>query len=236
METTDVIDAAIADIATKPPAEAPAPVIAPAPEPAPAPPAAPTPEREPEPEPAPAPEAPLPPADPPELIELRARLAQIEATMAKQEATAAEALAVEKARSVTLEVERLDDLKAGFIGRAMSTTVYVSEEASADVFDKLNGFLEAVRDPATGKVTIQEKGTGKPGDVAVRHWLASRASAHYRKASTTGGAGASGGDGAPKTGHNPYKPLTVADALIANHAQRIASQQTEFYGLTRQPR
>lgn len=165
-------------------------------------------------------------------IDALAKKGEVEAALAKLRETSAADLEKERARGNQIEVERLSDQKAAFVGKAISTTVFVSDAARDDAIEKLEYRLEAVRDPATGTVTVRDKKTGQDGATFVKAWLDS--ASHLRKASTTGGAGATGGDRTtPTPGSTDTKPPTASDLLIARERERLANPDNSFYGLTR---
>lgn len=164
-------------------------------------------------------------------IDALAKQGKSDEALAKLRESSADDLAKERSKSASLETQLLADRKSAEISSAMLGTDFVSPAAAQQARKLMEEQTESVRD-AAGTVTIREKGTLKPAAAAIKDWLASADSAHFRKATTTGGAGARGGDQTNPTG-DADKPMTVSDALIAREKARLATPDSSFYGLTR---
>lgn len=164
-------------------------------------------------------------------IDALAKKGEVDQALLKLRESSADELKKEREKSTALETQILVDKKGSEITGLLLGTSFVSDAAAAQARQILDARFEAVRD-AAGTVTVREKGTLKPAATVVKDWLASTDSAHFRKASTTGGAGAKGGDQTTATG-DADKPMTVSDALIAREKARLAAPDNSFYGLTR---
>lgn len=165
-------------------------------------------------------------------IDALAKKGEVDTALAKLREDSANDLKKERDKTAGLETQILTDKKGSEITGLMLGTDFVSEAAATQVRQILDARFEAVRD-ANGVVTVREKGTLKPAATVVKDWLASPESAHFRKASTTGGAGANGSDQSGPV--DPNKPQTVSEALIAREKARLASPSNSHYGLAWRP-
>lgn len=165
------------------------------------------------------------------VIDALAKKGESDAALAKQRELSDAELKKARDRGDALEAQILSDRKSAAITNALLGVEFVSPAAAAQARDILDNLTEAVRD-AAGVVTIREKSTHKAAVAMVKDWLASPDSAHFRKASTAGGAGANGGDKPAPTG-GADKPMTVSEALIAHSKAQLANPDRSYYGLTR---
>ena len=165
-------------------------------------------------------------------IDVLAKKGEVDQALLKLRESSADELKKEREKSTGLETQILTDKKVSEITGLLLGTDFVSEAAATQVRQILDGRFEAVRD-ASGVVTVREKGTLKPAATVVKDWLASPESAHFRKASTTGGAGAKGADQPSPT--DPDKPQTVSQALIEREKARLAAPNNSHYGLSYRP-
>jgi hypothetical protein len=118
----------------------------------------------------------------------------------------------ERERANGYEREILSGHKSSVIADALLGADFVSDEAARDARLILDGRFESVRD-ANGTVTCREKGTGRPASEVIQEWRGTKASAHYLKPTTTGGAGT--------TGTNHAAASSANETLEARQARQI---------------
>jgi hypothetical protein len=165
-------------------------------------------------------------------IEALEKKGEAEAAKAKQKELSDAEIKKRDEKLATVEAELLTEKKANIITGCLLGTDFLSVTAAAHAREHLENRLESLRD-ATGKVVVREKGTNKSADVFIKEWLASAdESGHYRKASTTGGAGATGADRTTTTGEAD-RPLTFAEKAIAREKNRLHTPNGTHYGLAR---
>jgi limonene-1,2-epoxide hydrolase len=132
----------------------------------------------------------------------------------------------ERDRANALEREILGDRKKVAISVGLDGVDWVSEKAARDARLILEERFEATRD-AAGVVAIREKGTGKPAADVIKEWRASDDSAHYQKATTTGGAGA----GATNRSAATTTPADPVARMTEQLKQSIAGSRAGAPGL-----
>jgi hypothetical protein len=134
-------------------------------------------------------------------------------------------------RADALESQILGGEKRTVVTSAMLGTEFVSEAAASQARMILDARFEATRD-AAGNIAVRDKATLRPAGEVIKEWLASPESAHFRKPSTTGGAGSRGGERTTATGA-ATEPADVNEALIQMLRDKHTRKDTSYYGLTK---
>jgi hypothetical protein len=166
-----------------------------------------------------------------ERLKVMAEKGQAEQALAELREKMADELRAERERANALEAHILNGEKTNVITGGLLGTEFVSEAAANHVRMILEPRFEAVRD-AAGKVTVRDKQTLKPATEVIKEWLSSDEAAHFRKASTQGGAGAKGTDIRPSA--NPgQQPTDAASMLIELARTQHAQRDDSYFGLAR---
>jgi hypothetical protein len=134
-------------------------------------------------------------------------------------------------RANALESQILGGEKRTVVTASMLGTEFVSEIAASQARMILDARFEAIRD-AAGNIAVRDKATLRPAGEVIKEWLASPESAHFRKPSTTGGAGSRGGERTAATGA-AAEPEDVNEALIQMLRDKHTRKDTSYYGLTK---
>jgi hypothetical protein len=164
-------------------------------------------------------------------VDALAAKGQVEEALRKERDDHAKAVQQEKYRSAALEGQILGSHVSTAVTDGVAGVTFISPEAGAQARKLAADRLEAVRDPATGAVTVREKGTLRPAADAMKAWVGSADAKHFLAPTSRGGAGTTGTDqGAPAT--PPPTNLPLDEQLVA-HLKGKAASAPKHYGLAR---
>lgn len=162
--------------------------------------------------------------------EAKIKAGQIEEGLKAEQSRYEAKLAEKDAQLAASEGERLNDRFEAVVSQSLSTATYADEFAAEQVRAIIGPRFEAVRDPSTRKIVVQEKGTFRPAADVIKEWLASPQAHRFLRATNTGGVAVGGNNPSP-TGAQGAQPRNLGEAAIfdyQSHRNAAADQNVNF--------